>query len=476
MSIVAHYGNLHPWMTGGAAILLLACLYLARGPIQAAVTISTRALSRPFRLGSHMLRKTAADLRERNKVVLVAQGKEDVGQHIEREFERVDAILRRDLQGFPVLQRKLLDEITVIEEDYQQSRDIPPAPPEWVRAVTPLLKIKPGPDRVVEEVVGSLKAIVAKGQERALGEYRNAVLERHKKLSRTLPFWRSVDTTLKSVDKRLAHLTERAGAMDAYMDRYEQLAKKTDAIQSMLASSALVQLFVSLFVLCVALGGTVINFHLIALPMSEMVGGGSYIGSFRTADVAALVIILIEATMGLFFMESVRITHLFPRIAHMSERIRRRFMAAALLLLLIMAGIEAALALLREQLAVDNEALAASLTSHAHMSVLSINSWIPTAGQMVLGFILPFALAFVAIPLESFIYSARTVGGMALVGLLNLGGLALHITGRLVYHLGTAINAIYDIIIFLPLVIEKSWLAAVERQRTASLARPESRG
>ncbi len=463
-------------MTVIAAVVALLCLYLARHPIHAVVTVATVALSRPFRLWSRALRRTASDFRDRNKTVLLAQGKEDVGQHIEREFERVDAVLRRDLQGFPVLQRKLVDEITAIEEDYRQSREVPPPPPEWVRAVTPLLKMKPGPDRIVEDVVESLKTTVAKGQERALDEYRRAFLERHKKLSRALPFWRSVDTTLKSVDKRLAHLTERAGTIDAYMDRYEQIAKKTDAVQHMLASSAFVQFFVSVFVLVVALGGTVINFHLIALPMSEMVGGGSYIGSFRTADVAALVIILIEATMGLFFMESLRITNLFPRIGHMTERMRRRFMIAALTLLLVMAGIEAALAFLREQIAADNAALAQSLASHAKITVLSLNSWIPTAGQMVLGFILPFALAFVAIPLESFVYSARTVGGMALVGLLQLGALVSHVVGRLIRHIGMAVNGIYDIVIFLPLVIERTWLAAMGRQRAARLAGPESQG
>jgi len=458
------------------AAVALICLYLARNPIHAVVTLLSVALSRPFRLWSRALRRAASGLRDRNKTVLMAQGKEDVGQHIEREFERVDAVLRRDLQGFPVLQRKLLDEITTIEEDYQESREVPPAPPDWVRAVTPLLKMKSGPDRIVEGVLESLKSTVVKGQERALGEYRHAFLERHKKLSRVLPFWRSVDTTLKSVDKRLAHLTERAGTMDAHMDRYEQIAKKTDAAQHMLASSAFVQFFVSVFVLCVALGGTVINFHLIALPMSEMVGGGSYIGNFRTADVAALVIILIEATMGLFFMESVRITHLFPRIGHMSEQTRRRFMMAALTLLLVMAGIEAALAFLREQIATDNAALAASLASHGSATVLAFNSWIPTAGQMILGFILPFALAFVAIPLESFVFSARTVGGMGIVGLLQIGALVLHVVGRLIRYLGVAINGVYDIVIFLPLVVEKTWLAAQDRQRAARLARPESRG
>jgi len=476
MSIFVHYGSADPWVIAVGAVVALVFLYLARSPVQVAVTIFTVVLSRPFRVGSHYLRRGAADLRVRNATVLLAQGKEDVGQRIEREFERVDAVVRRDLQGFPVLQRKLLDEITSIEEDYQQSREVPPTPPEWVRAVTPLLKMKPGPDRIIEGVVESLKKTVSKGQDMALAEYRRAFEARHKKLSRALPFWRSVDTTLKSVDKRLTILTERAGAIDTYMDRYEQIMKKTDVAQHTLASSAFVQFFISVFVLFVALGGTVINFHLIALPMSEMVGGGSYIGSFRTADVAALVIILIEATMGLFFMESVRITHLFPRISHMTERMRRRFMAAAFSLLLIMAGIEAALAFLREQIAADNQALAVSLTSHAPATLLSFNSWIPTAGQMVLGFILPFALAFVAIPLESFVYSARTVGGMCLVGLLHFGALVLHILGRLVRYAGIMINALYDIVIFLPLVIEKTWIAGAGRVRANSLARSGRQG
>lgn len=470
------YGNMDPWMTAIGGAFALLCLYLARHPIHAAVTITSSMLSRPFRVASRALRKLAADLRSRNRTVLLAQGKEDVGQHIEREFERVDAVLRRDLQGFPVLQRKLLDEITTIEEDYQQSREIPPLPPEWVQAVTPLLKMKSSADRIVEDVVESLKDIVTKGQDRALGEYRAAFLARHKKLSRVLPFWRSVDTTLKSVDKRLAHLTERALAIDAYMDRYEQIAKKTDAAQHMLSSSAFVQFFVSAFVLVVALGGTVINFHLIALPMSEMVGGGSYIGDFRTADVAALVIILIEATMGLFFMESLRITHLFPRIAHMTERTRKRFMGAALTLLVIMAGIEAALAFLREQIAVGNEALTASLAVHGTVTAPSLNSWIPTAGQMVLGFILPFALAFVAIPLESFVYAMRTVGGMALVGLLQITALLLHMTGRSIRYAGAALNGLYDIVIFLPLTIERSWRATLARHRMGTLTQSGPQG
>ena len=43
-------------------------------------------------------------------------------------------------------------------------------------------------------------------------------------------------------------------------------------------SSSLTQFFIAGLALAIAVGGAVINFNLIALPMSEMVGGGSYIG------------------------------------------------------------------------------------------------------------------------------------------------------------------------------------------------------
>ena len=54
---------------------------------------------------------------------------------------------------------------------------------------------------------------------------------------------------------------------------------------------------------------------------------------------------------------------------------------------------------------------------------------IPTFGQMILGFTLPFALAFVAIPLEYFVGSGRIVLGASLT--LSLRGVGvLSATGR----------------------------------------------
>ena len=155
-------------------------------------------------------------------------------------------------------------------------------------------------------------------------------------------------------------------------------------------------------------------------------------------------------------METLRITHLFPRIHNLSDSMRHRMMWVAFTLLVILAGIEAALALMRDMLIADKAALLQSLAAAPQQA--PADGWlgrIPTAGQMLLGFILPFALAFVAVPLESFIASARTVGGAALVLLAHGAAFALRLAGNLVRNLARVLITAYDIVIVLPLIIER---------------------
>jgi hypothetical protein len=187
------------------------------------------------------------------------------------------------------------------------------------------------------------------------------------------------------------------------------------------------------------------------------VGAADYItASLRTSEVAALVIILVEASMGLFLMETLRITHLFPVIGNLSDRARRRMMWVALTLLVTLAGIEAALARMRDMLIQDKQALVQSLASVQQAA--AADSWvgkIPTVGQMLLGFILPFALTFVAIPLESLIHSARTVGGALLMVLARAFAMLLRIAGNGIRQASRVLVHLYDVVIVLPLWVER---------------------
>ncbi len=456
-------------------VIAMPFLYAARKLVHELFRSIGQMLGGPLRLGARWLFATARDMKERNKAVLLAHGRGEVGQLIEREFERVGALVTRDLEGYPALQRKLLDEITRVEEDYKKCGEVPPASPEWVEALVSVAKIKSEGNEMVQRILEEIKRSVHTIHDKALAEYRRAYESRHKILSGFMPFWRSLDKTFGQVDKKLTGLQNTSEAIDAQMEKYEQINKKTDKAEHALTASAFTQFAIAALVLMIAAGGALINFKLIALPMSEMVGAGDYLtATLRTSEVAALVIIFVEATMGLFVVETLRITHLFPGIANLNERMRRRMFWIALVLLVTLAGIEAALALMRDMLIADKAALLKSLASTQQAAPVDpLLARIPTAGQMLLGFMLPFALAFIAVPLESFIHSARTVGGALLVMLVRALAFVLRVLGNLVRQLFKVLTILYDVTIVLPLLVER--MVKAMRNDGVAASRPAGR-
>jgi hypothetical protein len=157
-------------------------------------------------------------------------------------------------------------------------------------------------------------------------------------------------------------------------------------------------------------------------------------------------------------MESLRITRLFPVIGALPDKVRVRMIYVTFSILFLLASVEAGLAYMREILMQDELATSALLRGGevvAHNDYL----WITTVAQMGMGFTLPFALVFVAIPLETFVHSLRTVLGIVAGGLLRLLGLLTRLLGEILLHAGAALVRIYDIPIFMPLWIEAKFYA-----------------
>ena len=269
-----------------------------------------------------------------------------------------------------------------------------------------------------------------------------------------MPHWRRVLQLLAQVEGKVTRLLQRTQIVDRHIAEYEEIIRQTDRAERMLSSSSLVQFFVALFVLCIAVGGAVINFHLIARPMAEMVGGNSFIGTWRVADIAALVIILVEVSMGLFLMESLRITRLFPVIGALPDNWRLIMVWITLGLLTALASVEAGLAYMREVLLEDELATSALLRGDGGLAGSQV-MWITTAAQMGMGFILPFALTFVAIPLESFVHALRTVLGLLLAGSLRGLAAVLRLVGDGCRYFGRLLVDLYDVVIFFPLWLEQ---------------------
>jgi hypothetical protein len=434
-------------------VIAITVLYLGRPHAHQLLRGTGRAIYRAARTASASIRQLEQRVMARNRDVLLASGREATEKAIEREFSRVQAIVERDLARYPSLHRKLTDVLQKVEADYKDTVDDAPLAPAWADVVEAISTLPASGDPAVAKVLENIKDAVTSSHQETLHTWQQAVNERHRILNGMQPQWRALSQSMEHVQRTISGLDGHAKAIDRHMANYENIRGGDDKALHALTASSLTQFFIASVVLVIATFGGIINFHLIALPMSEMVGGASYIGSVRTSDVAALVIILVEITMGLFLLESLQVTRLFPMIGSMDDRMRRRMALASFVILVIFASIEASLAYMRDLLAQDSEALAQALAG-APVAEAQFR-WIPSIGQLVLGFVLPFALAFVAIPLEAFVHSLRTVLGLMLLGALRTLRVVVRVAGGAADHLGAMLVSLYDVFVMLPLGIER---------------------
>ena len=454
----------------GMVVLVLAVVffYLARTPAHKAIHSLSRLIQDCFRMMADSVLHVEERLEKRNKEVMLTAGAEAAERMIDREFQRVEAVVKRDLNGFPSLHRSLTDLVTRIDEDYRESAQVPQPSPDWVQAVDSLAQLESTRDKWPSNIMAEMHKTAVNQHKRTMEEYRNSVGVRHALLEKMRPHWQRVSQTLDQVGKTVTGLHERASIIDKQMVEYEEIRKKTDKATRRLTSSAMTQFCISAIVLVIAIGGAMINFNLIALPMSEMVGGGSYIGNYKTSDIAALVIILVELAMGLYLLESLRITRLFPIIGQMDDKMRIRMIWVTFTILLVLACVESALAFMRDRIAADMQALRQTLAQVE--SPEPVNSWIPTIGQMVMGFILPFALTFVAIPLESFVQSSRTVIGTVTAAVLRGVAFVFRLLADVTKYAGEFLVNVYDLLPF-PLLWVEHWLR--ERRQMIDVDQPD---
>jgi hypothetical protein len=446
-----------PWPGVSAGILLtllIVALYMARFIVHHAIYAFTDTFAYGLRLASKGVMQAERRLSERNRQVLLATGKESKERLIEREYVRISDTVRKDLGGYADIHRRLSEAVLRIEEDQEKSVQVPPDLPGWKPALefAATLDSRGNYGSTLTEINKSM----VKSHDEAIEEYRRANKGRTEVLAGMRQHWRMVKDLLPKVNKNVETVLARGLAIDRHMEEYDAMLRGEERAISVLASSSIVYFFISLLVLGVATAGAAVNFTLIARPMSEMVGGANFIGPYRTADIAALVIIMVEISMGLFLMESLRITRLFPVVGALSDRLRHPMIAVTFIILLLMASIEAGLAYMRDLLMQDELATAAALRGEVlggADSLLGGHAWITTAAQMGMGFILPFALIFVAIPLETFVHSLRTVLGAIGIGILRSIALLLRMLSTGFRQLGTLATSLYDLPLFIPLFI-----------------------
>ncbi|WP_444919963.1 hypothetical protein ACJJID_13720 [Microbulbifer sp. CnH-101-G] len=404
-------------------------------------------------------------LRERNREVLLATGREMTEWQIEREFERIEDSLRRELTQYPSLHRQLCEQLAAIDDDYVRSAEVPPEPSNWARAIRSVTEIPTPDDTVVADVLETINHSMRKAESKALEAYRESIRERHQLLKRMMPGWRAMLKNLGRINRSVESVIHRSKVLDEHMSRYEDILQESDRSLHLLSVSSFSRFLISSLVMFVAVAGVWLNHQLIARPMTEIIGSGGFLGSYSTADIAASILIFLQILVGLVIMESLRISRLFPSIASLADPIRKRILWSALFLLLCFSSVEAGLSLSRDLL-LQGDQLLTGIPGVSELRFEEAKSyWALGLVQMLLGFILPLVLAFIAIPLEQFINSARTVFGCLLVLFLDLFATGLRLLATLSMHCGILLNRTYDLIIFLPLWMQRAYWQARNTSR-----------
>lgn len=452
-------------------------LYAARVPMHKALHEVGRLLGGALRISARWCRGMAAAVVRRDREMILEMGKGDLEAKVGREFHRIEGAFAKELSRYPDLHRKIDDTVTKIDADFQECATAAPAAPGWSEAVTAVAKMPSGGDGVVKKVLEEIHKSAVSGEKKALQDFRDATARRHKILGAMAPAWKELQKLANEVKTAVTGALESTKRIDGYMTSYEKV-RAGDAKEVRALAWSSTQLFVvSVLVLAVAIGGAFVNFNLIALPMSELVPSGSRIGGMPVSTVAALVIVLMEVAAGVFAMEMLGITSFFPKLELLPRSRRRMILTVALGGLLLLACIESSLAILREQIVESSNALKASLAGISAPVADTASSRIPVVGQAVLGFILPWILAMVAVPLETMISTGGHIVLNVVAGLLHLGGMISRLGSHLMRYLLAAARHVYDIYIVLPLQIEKlagNGKSAPSPESRVSL-RPEAR-
>ncbi|MHB1587212.1 MAG: hypothetical protein ACYCRH_08825 [Acidiferrobacteraceae bacterium] len=436
--MLANAGHVHPdFVAALAASIALVALFMLRPRAHRLILLTAQMASRPFKRVGIALRRLGHEMSERNRAVLLAQARTETGEFLEQEFRSVDESVRRDLEGFPELNRTLLAQAVAIEEAHRRSGGVPPPPAEWGHVLSVLTQTQPPGKRAIQRLWRNLRKDAARAQSKALTDYRKACEQRHRLLASLRPSLEQLRVTLGRVDQNLVMLRERASAIDHYMHHYNAIVAREETTERELVSSALVQFLTAVLLTTLVGTGYVAQFWLLTAPFAA----GPATGIVATLAFGMLVT---GALAGFVMTEALGLSSLTAVFDRMSRNVRRQIALGAGMVSTLLVLIEAA------------SVFWGPATTGA------LGGW--GRGETALCVaVLPVALVFAALPLESLIYGVRIFAGLlseTAIGFLAAlsGGAA-----RLIRQGALALIVLYDALIFVPLAIS-AW-----RQRGARL-------
>lgn len=431
-------------------------LFFAREPIHKMIEALSEGIAGGLRKLSAWTKDASEKMRKKDRKVLLESGVAHIQHKILEEFSRIEVANTKNLADYPKLQLRLDEDITKIESDYKECGQSTPEAPGWGEVIETIARAKDSAgDRIIEKMLSEIHKSAVASEKKALSEYREVAGKRHKILSSMSPIWKRVEKLGKDINSKVEQVIETNSRIDKYMKEYSKLSKGDSESIDMLSSRVTKLFIVSMIVIAAGVAGAFINFNLIALPMSELVPQGTRVAGMAVSEISALVIIVLEIVLGIFLMESMGVTNTFPQIGAMTRSKRNILFYGSLAGLFFLASVEASLAILREHLAESNMALEQALAGSSAAASITKGSSITVVGQATLGFVLPWILAMIAIPLEMFIEASQHAFARLLSLFVTLFGHVAHGLAYVIEGLLKVIAHAFDAFIIIPLKISE---------------------
>lgn len=257
------------------------------------------------------------------------------------------------------------------------------------------------------------------------------------------------------------------------MTAYDEALRSPERVAVAGKQSILIPWLIAILITAIAMSGVFLNFFLIERPMAEIVGEGAKIGGIGLPVFAAMIVIFLEFVAGVVLMDAAGFTKLIPAFQTMSDRSRTIMFWVAFLFLASFSFLEAALAIVREQIIEQNQEtsrMALSLFNQAGEAGAAAEGaaaaapveepaqqgmQLITIAQVVLAVLIPWLLATAALPLETIIRNSVFIFQMTGAGLMLSLGFICKTVAQAFRSIGMLFLTLYDLVIFAPLWLER---------------------
>lgn len=454
-------------------LAVVAVLYLARSPYLRLIRVTAIALSALLRRLRRRLLALRGGTQRRLRAAVLAEARLRAQRHAELERHRLTHLVERDLSALPVLQRRIADELSQVDEEYRASVETPPDPPRWLEAVESVAALRGHDDPSVTRVLEEMHATLDRSCHETLRQHRQASQRRQRLLGGLRGRLRRIESLFGRVERSIARLTLRARRLDRQLERLQHVQGAPATPVRSLAAQVSVRFLAAAAGLAIILAAGYVEFHLLRRPLEEIGQAAGPAGAFAFRDQIVLALLASLGLLGWLALETTGHTRLVPGLASGDSRLTRLMLVVLLALLALLCASIAALAWTRDYLLAQDLGVESLLAGGSVELPLGV-ALAPALAQSVISVVFALLLALVALPVETLLRDGRLALRTAWLGALHVAVAVIDLLALAVIHGARLLIALYDVVIFLPLALERRQGQQRQAHSGAAAGEPET--